>query len=440
MDIEKTNELKIRLDRLRSRLIREFPFFGELILGLSLKAKSCGTAATDMETLWFDPEFAAKLSDEEMLFVIMHELMHCVLKHPIRGQGKEHYIYNVACDIVVNSNLFYYLGKEPFPVDGEIPMNIAPSGKPGKDMTAEEVYRELRNTKDPAFTSHYIYNDDDMEDEDDEGNAAGGGGRAQGDGDDESDNGKAGGSGKSKKSKNLDNHTGWPAIKVGRQDGEWDAKIKKTLSKGWGSSAFPQSVLQVEKDKMKKARLRWREILRDVLAMYEVYTDYTFSPPDRRFSGGDYFFPGENEYQEDAVQNLWFCLDTSGSIGRDELSYFMGEARKVLEEFPTFKGKISFFDDKITEPVPWSREVDIDAITPSGGGGTNFACIFNYMKRNMMQDLPNVIVIMTDGWAPDVQPKAAMDIPVVWILIDNDEDKAFGKNIHISVEDYEDRI
>ena len=140
------------------------------------------------------------------------------------------------------------------------------------------------------------------------------------------------------------------------------------------------------------------------------------------------------------VQNLWFCLDTSGSIGKDELSYFMGEARNILEEFPAFKGKISFFDTEITEPVPWSREVDIDSVEPKGGGGTSFHCIFDYMKKHMMDELPNVIVIMTDGIAPDVPPEAAMDIPVIWILIDNDEDKAFGENIHISVEDYEDRI
>ena len=462
MDEEKKNELKKRLNRLIRRLVNEYPFFGELVLGLRLRPAKCGTAATDMEILYFDPDFAEKLSDEEMLFVIMHELMHCVLKHPIRGQGKEHYIYNVACDIVVNSNIFYYLGKKPFPVDGEIPMNIAPSGRPGKDLTAEEVYRELWDTKDPAFTDLFILSDEDMEAEAVEGDGEGSGGQSagagneagdeggdgdgtgDGDGDggetDESGNGKAKGSGKGKKGKSLDNHENWPLIKVGRQEKEWDEKIAKTLSKGWGSSAFPQAVLQVEKDKMKRARLRWKEILRDILAMYEVHTDYTFSPPDRRFNEGAYFLPGENEYEEDEVQNLWFCLDTSGSIDSTELSYFMGEARNILEEFPAFKGKISFFDDRITEPVPWSREVDIDAIKPIGGGGTSFACIFDYMKKHMKDDLPNLIVIMTDGWAEDVPPEAAMNVPVVWILIDNDEDKAFGKNIHISVEDYEDRI
>ena len=436
-----------RLDRLKSRLINEYPFFGELILGLKLRAAECVTAATDMDKLYFDPDFAEKLSDEEMLFVIMHELMHCVLKHPVRGRGKEHYLYNVACDIVVNSNLFYYMGKDPFPVDGEIPMNVAPSGRPGKDMTAEEVYRELWGTKDPAFTGLFILSDEDMEEDQDEEDQDGegvGGGRSTGDSDEDSEkedsgNGKEKKSGKRKKGKNLDTHANWPLIRVGRQEEEWDEKIARTLSKNWGSSQFPPAVLQVEEEKMKKSRLRWKEILRDVLARCETYTDYTFSPPDRRFNESGYFLPGENEYEEVSVQNLWFCIDTSGSIGTDELSYFMGEARKVLEEFPTFKGKISFFDDRITEPVPWSREVDIDAVSPCGGGGTSFACIFDYMKKHMMQELPDVIVIMTDGYAFDVPPEAAMDIPVVWILIDNDKDKAFGKNIHISVEDYEDR-
>ena len=239
MDEEKKKELKKRLNRLQVRLINEYPFFGELILGLKPVATKCGTAATDMDKLYFDPDFAEKLSDEEMLFVIMHELMHCVLKHPIRGQGKEHFIYNVACDIVVNSNLFYYLGKDPFPVDGEIPMNIAPSGRPGKDMTAEEVYEELWETKDPAFTRLFLLDPENMEDEED-GEGSGGAGAADMDG--ESENGESGNgeSGSENKGKNLDNHTIWPKIKVGRQDEDWDERIGKILSKGWGKEEYPQ--------------------------------------------------------------------------------------------------------------------------------------------------------------------------------------------------------
>ena len=38
-------------------------------------------------------------------FVLMHETLHAALQHCTRGHDYDQYIFNVACDIVVNSNI-----------------------------------------------------------------------------------------------------------------------------------------------------------------------------------------------------------------------------------------------------------------------------------------------------------------------------------------------
>ncbi len=44
----------------------------------------------------------ADLNEEECRFVMGHELLHAGLRHGARGQGRDPYLWNVACDFVVN--------------------------------------------------------------------------------------------------------------------------------------------------------------------------------------------------------------------------------------------------------------------------------------------------------------------------------------------------
>jgi predicted metal-dependent peptidase len=44
-----------------------------------------------------------RLSDEELKFVIGHELLHAALCHDVRIDWRDPYLWNVACDFVKNS-------------------------------------------------------------------------------------------------------------------------------------------------------------------------------------------------------------------------------------------------------------------------------------------------------------------------------------------------
>ena len=142
--------LSRRLTDLRAGLLWERPFYGRLLLHLTFGFTHCGTAYTDMRHIVFDPAFAQSLGNEELRFVMLHELMHCVLRHCTRGRNLRHRLYNIACDIVVNSLILETLGLPELLIDGEPVMHLTPVQTEGREHTAEEVYEMLLQLPDEA--------------------------------------------------------------------------------------------------------------------------------------------------------------------------------------------------------------------------------------------------------------------------------------------------
>ena len=109
------------LTKARASLLLQAPFYGSILLRLKLETAPCGTACTDMKRLLFDPEFVLRLEErpEELEFVMLHEALHCVLLHPVRGRGKIPLLYNLAADIVVNAEIMNMRWLEEYEVDGQ---------------------------------------------------------------------------------------------------------------------------------------------------------------------------------------------------------------------------------------------------------------------------------------------------------------------------------
>ena len=104
-------ELKERVLRLmqsRSRILCHHGFYGLLLMHLKYKLdEEAETAYTDGQCIAFSPKFMAELNDKELDFVMMHEILHVVLQHCIREPVKnaDPDQWNIACDVVVNSNI-----------------------------------------------------------------------------------------------------------------------------------------------------------------------------------------------------------------------------------------------------------------------------------------------------------------------------------------------
>ena len=96
-----------RIVKARVKLTKHYPFFGYLSMYLKPKETTeIDTMAVDIDgNLLYNPEFVKKLSDEELVGVICHEILHIVFEHLIRGARKNRKIYNIASDTVINANL-----------------------------------------------------------------------------------------------------------------------------------------------------------------------------------------------------------------------------------------------------------------------------------------------------------------------------------------------
>ena len=392
MDEMKVKNTVRRMTEERALLIKNNPFFGHLSMGLQLACAPCKTACTDGSRLIFDPAFAEKLSDQELQFVILHEVLHCVFRHCIRGKGLHSVLYNIACDIVVNSTILAMWGQESMMIAGEKAMHLAPDGKEGREYNAEEIYQMLihqnhTNGISQMQTAQNNANKSSQMQTDNEGF----------------------------EKSSFDRHDIWQGIcdKAQLQD-NWNRKIQSAFRQCGDSTGMPQQVRTVVQDIARRSGLNWKQLLHDFLQS-DTY-DYNFLPPDRRYAFSDFYLPAYNMDEEhQTADDIWVCIDTSGSVTREELTCTMAEILDAMRQ-AGLKGRISFFDSNITEPEPFEFENDLKNLTAQGGGGTSFHIIFRYLKEKLYPDLPRAIFIFTDGYARFPEQKAALDVPVLWLI------------------------
>ena len=416
MDQGKVSLTAKRMTEARALLVRDNPFFGRLALGLKLACAPCGTACTDGTRLIFDPDFAEKLTDRELMFVILHEVLHCALEHCTRGKGLNSELHNIACDIVVNSTIFQMWGIDTFTVAGTVPMHLTPNGQEGRLFNAEEVHHLLLQSCTARGKSGLGGVSGAAAVIGGRGNSAGmkgpaGRGRRPGPGGSSASDGSAA----SGRYPALDRHDLWRGISdPARVRAAWNRRIREAAKVCSDTTGMPQAVRSLAAKLLQRSKTDWRQLLHDFI-QHDCF-DYTFLPPDRRFSDSDFFLPAFNIDEENGTaDDLWVCVDTSGSVSDKMLAQALTEILDAMRQ-AGLNGKISFFDSSITEPVPFQTEEDVKQITPVGGGGTSFHCIFRYMKKHLYPELPKAVLIFTDGYAPCPAEEAAMEVPVLWLV------------------------
>jgi hypothetical protein len=97
----------LRIQKARTTLLLDHPFFGTLLFRLGGKAsRSVATMATDGVSLFYNPEFVDSLNAAELAGVLAHEVMHPALQHHTRRGDRDQARWNMACDYAINPMLF----------------------------------------------------------------------------------------------------------------------------------------------------------------------------------------------------------------------------------------------------------------------------------------------------------------------------------------------
>lgn len=419
----------------RMRILYNHGFYGLLLMHMIYAvSEEIETACTDGVRITFGIDFLDSLSDSELDFVMMHEILHVVLQHCFRGDVEDPEAYNIAADIVVNSNIMLENGMKASSITLSkygIAMHVAPDGKEGHEYTAEQVYAMLPknlnkkgNNKSPGSAD----------------------GRAKKE--NKKGNNKSPGSAVGRAKKEIskeqhqpvwvwDDHSQWGKYEEDDtlrdvwlkrfEDAAEAIEIRDPSNARGLLPAFAERILK----ELKKSQTDWRTILNDFVQ--EEVVDYSFAPPDRRFDDSPFFLPDFNG-KEDRVEDILFMIDTSGSMSDDMIAAAYSEVKGAIDQFNgKLKGWLGFFDAAIIKPQPFSDENEFKIIKPAGGGGTDFQIIFEYVFHHMSDKLPASIIILSDGYAPFPLEKLAGGIPVLWLLNNEEVNPPWGKVARITV-------
>lgn len=362
------------IDKAKSQLILGNPFFGTLLLANELvEDRTIPTAATDMKLIYYNPEFFAPLTIKEILFVLAHEVMHIALAHGLRLHGRDHMLWNIACDYAIN----WMLKEEGFVV---LPNALLDARF--KDMSADEIYVILHRERE----------------EDPRGFAAKHGT-------------EPGGTGNDVMQPNIADRN--EAEKLGR-------KIKQSVAQAANAARMAGKLdgsLQRMIGEILNPKVPWEDELREYMTD-QAREDESWLRRNRRFR--NVYLP--SNYSE-KMGPVIFIGDTSGSITNEELCQVGAETVSVAELMNPESIRMVWADTKVAGEQLFEQGDPID-LTPCGGGGTDMRVPLAYVEKYD----PVVVILMTDGYTP--WPDVDTPYPLI-VCCTTDTDVPIGRTIRM---------
>lgn len=378
-------------------------FFATLALKLRADPSwEIDTCATDGKRLVYNPAFIAGLTEELNKGLIAHEVMHCALRHHTRQGIRETKLWNVACDLAINPLLeeagFALPNGGCFPGRGHY-SDLTPG------LSAEEYY-ELQKGQQQW---------------------------RQGQGEDGQSVG-----GKLQPSKAKPNKQDAPGegefgkvqppgdsseADCKESEADWEVAVcqAKEASKRRGS--LPGGLERLVAD-IKAPKVDWREVLREFISRH-ARNDYAWSPPNRRFLHQDLYLPG---MRSEELGEVVCAVDTSGSVGPQQLNRFASEMQGILDSYPDCELVIMYHDSEVKHVHRWKPSDGPLQLAAVGGGGTSHVPVFEHIERDGWN--PTCVVCLTDLYTEF--PAASPPYPVLWAVVNNENAKApFGAVVHV---------
>ena len=365
-DAKIDREVREKLITARVGLLLRASFFGNLATRLKLVNADewCGTAATDGRNFYYNSRFIQMLRPKEIEFLFGHEVLHCVYDHFGRRGNRDPQLFNIANDFAVNADLIKHRV-------GEKITTVPCLHDPKYDgLSSEEIYDQLMQNVQKISMSDLL---DKLIDEHLDGD---------GDGDGDSD-GDQEGKGRPKLS---------DADRQAIRDEIKEAMLAAAATAD-GAGNIPAGVKRLIQD-LTEPKMNWRELLRMQLES-TIKSDYTWMRASRKGWHMDAVMPG---MKLDPMIDIAVALDASGSISEKMLKDFLGEVQGIMDSFPAYRIHVVTFDTEAYNPAQYNSENldDICDYEVKGGGGTDFDCVFNYLKENEIE--PKRLVMFTDGY------------------------------------------
>ena len=380
---EQLAEMAAMFEQARIYLLDSQPFYGTLLLqlrycGYNPSVPTAGIAPDG--SLYMNPHFMSTLSREEQRGILLHETLHVAFDVFGRRGPRNHRLWNMAHDYVIN--LFINdipSGRIALPKGGLLDEKY-------RGMSAEEVYDLLQQ---------------------------------EGEGDD-SDGGGGNGDGNGSSPPWDDLRDDLSTTELGQKAGMGDESAANELRQRWKEavamareSAKMQGKMPAGMEKHVERYLNptvpWFEVLARFIGDAIGPQQSTFSRPSRRQSalGRAAILPGRNRRTGADITILW---DTSGSMN--------GEADAIFAEVCGICDDMGISARLIVcdAEVHWDGMIESadDALEHlSGGGGSNFKPAFDRIDAEAQR---TVVVAFTDGHISVPSAQSPFVTGTIWCL------------------------
>jgi predicted metal-dependent peptidase len=438
--------------RARLQLMLSEPYLATALTQLPLvdatDSEWCESMATDGFHIFVDLPFCESLDEDQLMFVLAHELMHCILGHMDRCGDRIRVNWNMAVDYATNL-LLVEMGLT-MPLDGLFDEHYS-------GMTAEEIYDALpARASDPiTFNSINALETAGGYPTPGEVSAARCNSQATLRRPEHHPAGKQhqshlghfefsdkGSDQQSPRGFDMhlapDDQEGLPMRMQSFPTPDERKRLRKSLVKSAaGQLAGTQTgCWKSEIEAATSSRVPWEHVLSYFVSGLRR-TDYRLYPFNRRHLWRGLYLPSIGVPGPD---HLVLAIDTSASMDEELLS-------RVLAELDHLRGMtettltIIQCDTEIThveeftpyEPSAFSTSADGQTTYRFyGRGGTDLCPPFEWVETQMHEHARNIdaLIYFTDGYGPS--PTSPPPIPVLWLVPENGAtDFSFGQVIRI---------
>lgn len=398
------------------------------------ETKSIDTCGVTSNKMFYNSEFLESITYPEMVFIILHEVGHISLGHPVRRENRQPDLFNIACDLYVNAALGEEFGLTP---GNTVIVNNVSITMPTSALfcssidldkeCVEDIYDVLEaQAKKNGFMKSPVIGKSNRNplrgQQDSSTDGIGSGNDNNGSGQSEQSGQRHVGGGYMFEYHGKKGGDTW-----GRQgqydyfksylqpnqccdiliDGE-DPSIQKQKSE----KIIADAIVRVDMSstnqgddggklmsiirKMLKSELDWRKLLRRYL-IAAVATDSSFSRPDKRMYYQKSIYPGQVAEESNSIRGVKVCIDTSGSVSDTDLEYFFGQVYDLVSKYH-IEAELIYWDAEVQTTGEFKDFSQFKRVDVVGRGGTDPSCVFKYFDSKKCKVKPIVTLMLTDGY------------------------------------------
>ncbi len=369
----------------------------------------------DGDTLYINPYIINSISFKDGVFILEHELWHIARLHHQRQGNRDPYIWNCACDHVINLAMIN---------DGSSCSIEGLADPKYIGMSEEQIYDDLTQTKNnnlppkPMPLSAMAGNDLGM-----------GKGAQHNDDNDQAGKPSSNGDSNGEPTGNLDDLIPADTHKVtSEMNNVIRAKQQAQMSNGLEPGSLAGNLIKLW-EKILSPKLAWEVILRNLMKDLIPKDKLSWKRRNRRFS--NIHLPSMVASTK-RLSHLVYAIDTSGSVDEKQLQRINSEIKYVHDHLKPQKLTVIQFDHRLQYVDTFKNSDLYESVSLHGGGGTSYEPVRKFVDD--LEERPEGLIIFTDLYAKQMQPLKDPTIPVFWVAVNTPVTRIpFGELIPVEV-------